>query len=317
MLNITKTRWTCGSGQWKVATMPLAGLHVPLITPFSADGAVDLSGLERHAHRVLDGGADGLIALGTTGEPATLTDSERIAVIDRIGGVCAERNARFTVGVGTNSTEGTADALRGIDPRADTALVVVPYYTRPSEAGVIAHYRYIAAASPVPIIVYDVPERTGRTLTLDTLLALAAIDEVIGFKHATGSISETTVRLVGEAPAGVAVLAGDDPFIATMLAIGAPGAISASANLAPQLFSDLISAWREGRIQAARRLGVTATRLAQALFAEPNPTVIKGVLAARGLIATPSVRLPLLPATAASVATAAEPVDGSRGSRPC
>lgn len=288
--------------------MTLTGLHVPLITPFAADGTVDLSSLERLAQDTLSDGADGLVALGTTGEPATLTEAERVAVIDRIGGVCAERGAVFTVGVGSNATAGTATALADVDPRADFALVVVPYYTRPSEAGVVEHYRAVASASAVPVIVYDVPQRTGRSLSIDTLLNLASIDGVAGFKHAVGGVTETTVRLLAEVNtagfAGVSMLAGDDPFVSAVLALGGHGAISASANVAAGEFAALVAAWREGRIEEARVIGGALVTLSAALFAEPNPTVIKGVLAAQGRIATPSVRLPLLPASDGAVAAA-------------
>lgn len=290
--------------------MQLTGLHVPLVTPFAADGTVDLASLERLAHDTLADGADGLVALGTTGEPATLTPAERAAVVDRIGGVCAEHRAVFTVGAGSNATADTADALGGIDLRADFALVVVPYYTRPSEAGVVEHYRRIAAASPVPLIVYDIPQRTGRTLSLDTLLDLAAIDGVGGFKHAAGAVTETTVRLLAaintSTPGAVSVLAGDDPFAAAVLALGGHGAISASANVAAGECAALLAAWREHRLEEARVIGGALAGLSAALFAEPNPTVIKGVLAAQGRIATPVVRLPLLPASDGAVAAAVE-----------
>lgn len=288
----------------------LTGLHVPLVTPFAADGTVDLASLERLAHDTLADGADGLLALGTTGEPATLTAAERATVIDLIGGVCAEHRAVFTVGTGSNATEGTAGALREIHPRADFALVVVPYYTRPSEAGVIEHYRRVAAESPVPVIVYDVPQRTGRTLSVDTLLSLAALDGVAGFKHAAGGVTETTVRLLAavntSTPGAISVLAGDDPFVGAVLALGGHGAISACANVAAGEFAALLAAWREHRLEEARVIGGALAGLATALFAEPNPTVIKGVLAAQGRIATPAVRLPLLPASPLSVAAAVD-----------
>lgn len=288
--------------------MQLTGLHVPLVTPFAADGTVDLLSLERLAHDTLADGADGLVALGTTGEPATLTADERSAVTDVIAGVCAEHRAVLTVGAGTNATEDSARALRGVDPRADFALVAVPYYTRPSEAGVVEHYRRVAAASAVPVVVYDVPQRTGRTLSLETLLDLAAIDGVGAFKHAAGGVTETTVRLLAAintaTPGAVSVLAGDDPFGGALLALGGHGVISACANVAAGEFAALVAAWREHRIEEARVIGGALAGLAAALFAEPNPTVIKGVLAAQGRIATPAVRLPLLPASDGAVAAA-------------
>ncbi len=304
MLAVVFSRWTFCSRCRNLGTMQLTGLHVPLVTPFAADGTVDLVSLERLAHDTLADGADGLVALGTTGEPATLTPDERTAVTDLIAGVCAEHRAVLTVGGGTNATEDTVRALRGIHPRADFALVVVPYYTRPSEAGVVEHYRRAATDSPVPVIVYDVPHRTGRALSVDTLLILAGLDGVAGFKHAVGGVTETTVRLLAQVPDGVPVLAGDDPSVGAVLALGGRGAISASANVAAGEFAALIAAWREHRVEEARVLGGALAELAVALFAEPSPTVIKGVLAAQGRIATPAVRLPLLPASERAVAAA-------------
>lgn len=290
--------------------MQLTGLHVPLVTPFAADGTVDLASLESLAHGTLADGADGLLALGTTGEPATLSPAERAAVIDRIGGVCAEHRAVLTVGTGSNATDGTTTGLEELDPRADFALVVVPYYTRPSEAGVVEHYRRAVAASSVPVIVYDVPYRTGRPLSLETLLELASLDGVAGFKHAVGGITETTVRLLAETgiagPGTASVMAGDDAFAGAVLALGGHGAISASANVAAGEYAALVAAWREHRIEEARVIGGSLAGLAAALFAEPNPTIIKGVLAAQGRIATPAVRLPLLPASDDAVAAAVD-----------
>lgn len=284
--------------------MQLTGLHIPLITPFTSDGTVDLPALERLAHDHLDDGADGLVALGTTGEPATLTEGERAVVIDRIAGVAAERGAVLTVGAGSNATVASAEALRTIDPRADFALVAVPSYTRPSEAGVVEHYRQVAAVSAAPVIVYDIPQRTGRTMGLDSLRQIAALDGVAGFKHAVGGVTETTVRLLAEVPEGVSVLAGDDPFVSAILALGGHGAISASANVAAGEFAALVAAWHDRRIEEARLIGGALAGLAAALFTEPNPTVIKGVLAAQGRIETAAVRLPLLPASDAAVAEA-------------
>lgn len=152
------------------------------------------------------------------------------------------------------------------------------------------------------------PQRTGRTLSVDTLLTLAALDGVAGFKHASGGVTETTVRLLAaintSTPGAVSVLAGDDPFVGAVLALGGHGAISACANVAAGEFAALLAAWREHRLEEARVIGGALAGLASALFAEPNPTVIKGVLAAQGRIATPAVRLPLLPASDGAVAAA-------------
>ncbi|QIS11656.1 4-hydroxy-tetrahydrodipicolinate synthase [Nocardia arthritidis] len=276
--------------------MTLAGLFIPLITPFTAGGDLATDALERLAHEVLADGATGIVALGTTGEPATLTADERETVIRICANVCREHNAPLIVGTGSNSTAASHAALRDLDPGLTAALTVVPYYTRPSEAGVLAHFRSLAATSPIPLIVYNIPYRTGRTLGADTLVALAETPNIIGVKQAVGAIDETTIELMRRRPADFAVLAGDDLFIAPLLALGAAGGILASAAVATAEFADLIALWHKGSIDAARAIGHRLSALSSALFAEPNPTVIKSVLAALGRIPSPAVRLPLLPA---------------------
>jgi 4-hydroxy-tetrahydrodipicolinate synthase len=272
----------------------LTGLHVPLVTPFTAADEVATDAVAALADAVLDDGAAGIVALGTTGEPATLTQEERRRVVDICAEVCAARGADLIVGAGTNST---ADGLAGLDQRATAALVVVPYYTRPSEAGVVEHFRRLAAASPVPVLVYNVPYRTGRPLSAETLGRLARLPNVAGFKHAVGGIDDTTAAFMSGLPAGVAVLAGDDLHAGALLALGASGAIAASANVATRAYADLVDAWRDGRLDDARRLTHRFAPLARALFAEPSPVVIKAVLAAQGRIPSSHVRLPLLPAS--------------------
>ncbi|MCM6774896.1 4-hydroxy-tetrahydrodipicolinate synthase [Nocardia sp. CDC159] len=282
--------------------MTLTGLFVPLITPFAPDGSVAADALAALAHEVLDAGAAGLVALGTTGEPATLTAAERRLVLDVCASVCAERGAPLIAGAGSNATADSVQALTALDPRVTAALTVVPYYSRPSEEGVVAHFRELAAASPVPLVIYNIPYRTGRTLGVETLCRLAELPNVAGFKHAVGGIDDTTIAFLARAE--TSVLAGDDLYAAPLLALGAAGAILASALVAPVAYADLVAAWREGRIERARQLSHRLAPLAAALFAEPNPVVIKAVLAAQGRIPSPAVRLPLLPASADALANA-------------
>lgn len=278
--------------------MTLAGLFVPLITPFTAGGVLAADALEGLAHSVLDDGATGLVALGTTAETATLTPEERRRVLDICAEVCAERGVPLIAGAGSNATGATVEALAALDARRVTAaLTVVPYFTRPSEAGVLAHFRALAAASPVPLVVYNIPYRTGQVLGIDALRGLAALPNVIGFKHAVGGVDDTTLALLNAPDA--AVLAGDDLFAAPLLALGAPGAILASAHVATEHFAALVTTWREGPLDRARALSHRLATLSAALFAEPNPVVVKAVLAAQGRIPGPAVRLPLLPASTA------------------
>jgi 4-hydroxy-tetrahydrodipicolinate synthase len=274
------------------------GLFVPLITPFTDGGELATEALEKLAHGVIDDGAAGLVALGTTGEPATLTGAERHAVLDVTARVCRERGAVLIAGAGSSDTARTARELRDLAawPEVGAALTVVPYYTRPSEEGVVAHFTTLAAASPVPLVVYNIPYRTGRVLSAETLLRLASVPGIAGLKHAAGAVDQDTVVMMAGKPAGFAVLAGDDVFASPLLALGAAGGILASAHLRTAEFAALVAAWHSGELEPARELGHRLAPLSAALFAEPSPAVIKGALHALGRIPSPAVRLPLLPA---------------------
>ncbi|MFI7545472.1 dihydrodipicolinate synthase family protein [Actinoplanes sp. NPDC049599] len=285
--------------------MTFSGVYVPLITPFDAAGAVALDALAALAHDVLAGGAAGLVALGTTGEPAALTPAEQRSVVDVVARVCREHDAPLVLGANT------VDAVRAVPARAGVRAVLslVPPFLRPGEEGVVAYFSALAAAGPVPVIVYHVPYRTGQPLSAATLRRLAAIPGVAGIKLAAGGIDAATVELLADPPPGFAVLGGDDAFVSPLLALGAHGGILASAQLATERFVALVRAWQADDPVRARALGGPLTGLALAAFAEPNPTVIKGVLHARGRIPTPAVRLPLLPAAAGSVRAALEQLD--------
>jgi 4-hydroxy-tetrahydrodipicolinate synthase len=280
--------------------MTFSGVYVPLITPFGEDGAVALDALEALAHDVLAQGATGLVALGTTGEPASLTADEQRAVVEVVARVCRQREAALVIGA--NSVE----AVQGLRewPGVTAALSLVPPFLRPGEAGVVAYFEALAGASPVPVIVYHVPYRTGQPLSAAAVRRLAAIPAVAGMKLAAGGIDAATVELMADPPAGFAVLSGDDAFVSPLLALGAHGGILASAHLATDRFADLVRAWRNGDAERGRAIGNSLAGLALALFAEPNPTVIKAVLHAQGRIPTAGVRLPLVPAGADSVRAA-------------
>ncbi|MFI6155591.1 dihydrodipicolinate synthase family protein [Kitasatospora sp. NPDC051170] len=293
--------------------MDLKGIYVPLITPFAADGTVCLDSLRKLAGELLEAGAAGLVALGTTGEPAALTADERQAVIDVAADACAAFGAQLIVGASGGDTRATAEALVALGaraPRAAAALVTAPAFVRPGEAGTVAHFRALAAASPLPLIVYHIPYRTGQQLSTAALRELAAIDGVVGVKYATGGLDQTAAELLADTPEGFAVLTGEDVYLAPMLAVGAAGGILASAHLATARFVELDAAWRAGEVGRARDLGHRLTALALAAFTAPNPSVTKGVLHAQGRIPTPDVRLPLLPAGRAEVDAALALVNG-------
>src|SRR5215468_12736154 len=281
----------------------LHGVLVPLITPFAADGQVAAGALETLASGVLDAGATGIVALGTTGEAATLDAAEKRAVIEVCAEVCGQRGAVLVVGAGSSDTRASAAALAGLArwPQITGALVPVPYYTRPGEAGVVAHFTRLAAESPVPLVVYHIPYRTAQPLSAAALREVGRLPNVAGVKLATGGLGPEAVELLGDCPPDFAVLAGDDLYLSPLLALGAAGGILASAHLATQQFAQLAAAWAQGDVVAARRWGHSLAPVSAAAFAEPNPVVIKGALHALGRIPTPHVRLPLLPAAADSV----------------
>ncbi|MFG2053731.1 dihydrodipicolinate synthase family protein [Micromonospora sp. NPDC048930] len=278
--------------------MTLHGLYVPLITPFDERGDLARDALAALAHEVLDAGAAGLVALGTTAEPHALADAERRAVVDVLTGVCRDRRAPLLVGAHT------AEALRALAGDVTAALCLVPPFLRPGEEAVLAHFARLADASPVPLVVYHVPYRTGQELSAGALRRLAGLPGVVGIKHAVGGIDADTVAFLADVPPGFAVLGGDDAYVSPLLALGGHGGVLASAHVATADFAALVTAWRAGDVARARPLGHRLATLSRALFAEPNPAVIKAVLHARGRIPTPAVRPPLLPASPAATARA-------------
>jgi len=292
--------WTCAIvGRHDQRMDTLTGLFIPLITPFTPEGELAEDALERLAHRVLDDGATGIVALGTTGEAASLTDSEKSQVLAICSRICRERAAPLIAGAGTNDTARSAADLAALAeyPDVRAALVVVPYYNRPGEAGVIEHFRTLAADAGVPLIIYNIPYRTGQRVSWRAMARLAEIPGVAGVKHAAGSIDQDTIAMMAGRAPGFSVLGGDDPVISPLLALGADGGILASAHVNTAEFARLISLWQDGKANDARELGHQLASLSQALFAEPNPVVIKSVLHRMGQIPSPSVRLPLLTAS--------------------
>src|ERR671926_1429966 len=183
-----------------------SGLSPPLVTPFTEDDRVDLDSLERLAARVLDEGAAGVVALATTGEATSLTAEERDAAVATCAAVCADKQAILIVGAGTNDTRTTIERHEALanTPAANASLAVVPYYVRPSEQAIVRHFELVAERSPVPVLIYNIPYRTGRGLGASALLELAAVDGIAGCKQAVGGIDGDTLTVLGQAPDGFA-----------------------------------------------------------------------------------------------------------------
>jgi 4-hydroxy-tetrahydrodipicolinate synthase len=281
------------------ASPDLSGLWVPLVTPFDADDRIDHAALRRLCARVLSEGARGVVALGTTAEPATLTADERRAVISTCAEACAPHDDALIVGPGTNSTRTTVEGtqqLRDI-PGVAAALVVVPYYTRPTPTSIVEHYRVVADESPVPIVAYNVPARTGRGLDARALLEIAHLPNVAGLKQAVGAVDGDTLELLRTAPRSFQVLAGDDAFIAPTMLMGGVGAIAASAHVLTPMFVALVDAARRGDVPEARRSAELLLPIVDAGFAEPNPACWKAALHQHGEIASPALRSPMAAAT--------------------
>jgi 4-hydroxy-tetrahydrodipicolinate synthase len=286
-------------------------LLVPVITPFDAAGRIDEEALERHADEVIASGAAGLVALATTGEATSLDDGERAAVISICARVCTARDAVLVVGAGTYNTRETVarhEALAEV-PGVLASLAVVPYYVRPSEAAIVAHFQAVAERSPVPLIVYNIPYRTARGLGSAALLELAGNDNVVGVKQAVGGIDADTLQVLAAAPASFSVLGGDDAFLFPLLLMGGAGGITASANVATDRYAAMIECGLAGQLADGRHLAEALLPLTLALFAEPSPAVIKAVLHAHGKIPTPHVRMPLADASPVAVEQALAVLD--------
>jgi 4-hydroxy-tetrahydrodipicolinate synthase len=285
---------------------PLRGVYVPLITPFAADGSVALDAVTQLSNHYLDAGVSGLVPLGTTGEASALTAEEKRAVIDAVAAVTSARGAQLIVGAGTNSTAATVAAVESLAdvPGLTAALIVVPYYVRPSEAGIIEHFRVVADASPVPLVLYNIAIRTGRNLSAAGVIEAAAHPNITGIKQAAAGLDLDTLELLAGAPEGFAVLGGEDPFLFPLTLMGAAGTICASAHVCTERFVAMIECGLAHKVDDGRAHAEALLPVVKSCFTEPNPAVFKGVLHAQGLIPTPDVRLPLTPASDESVQAA-------------
>jgi len=284
-------------------SIDLSGLWVPIVTPFDTGGEVDVPSLDRLARRLLGDGATGLVVLGTTGEPATLTSDERRRVVEICDAACRGAGRGLIVGAGTNSTRGTIDEIDHLTAgtSAIAALVVVPYYTRPSERAVVEHFVTVADVSPVPIVAYNVPYRTGRGLGSSALLELGVHPRIVGLKQAVGALDVDTLELLARSRSDFQVLAGDDAFVAPTVLMGGAGAIAAAAHMCTPMFAEMTASALAGDHVRARDLAATLLPIVTIGFSEPNPAVWKGALARQGQIATDELRRPMTPASPATV----------------
>ncbi|HEV2387031.1 MAG TPA: 4-hydroxy-tetrahydrodipicolinate synthase [Candidatus Acidoferrales bacterium] len=274
-------------------TRELAGCGTALVTPFRRDGSVDREALERLVDFQLQAGVDFLVPCGTTGETPTLEPGEYAAVIRTVVERTAGR-APVVAGAGGNNTQHVIEqARRARELGADAILSVAPYYNRPTQEGLYQHFRAIAEAAELPVVLYNVPSRTGSNLEPGTVARLAEVPRIAGIKEASGNL-EQQMELLRVAPRGFRVLSGDDSWTFALMSLGAVGVISVVSNEAPARVARLAHLLLEGRNDEARKLHFELLPLFRANFYETNPIPVKAAMAMMGLIEE-VYRLPMVP----------------------
>lgn len=272
----------------------LRGIYVPAVTPFHPDGTLDLESFRRHVEQLLEDGVHGLVVNGTTGECPTVSTEELEAVTRAAVEAGARHRTPIVVGTGTNDTSSTVrrtELARKLG--ADAVLIVVPYYSKPSQEGIIAHFSHVADAG-IPVIAYEIPSRTGVQLSVDTARTILAIDGVIGMKDSSGGIELITeLSRYNTKP----ILCGEDAYFYAMLCSGAAGGMLASANIHTSAFLEVYHQFQRGQLSDCKRSFDKLVPLIRLLFQEPNPAPVKALLAARGIIASDTLRLPLTSVT--------------------
>lgn len=271
---------------------PFKGTGIALITPFKKDHSIDIESLIKIVNHVIDNGADFLVVLGTTSEAPTLTSEEKNLVIKTI---LKANNGRLPIllGMGGNNTQAVIEAIKAQNfDGIQGILSVVPYYNKPNQRGMKAHFEAIADASPVPVVVYNVPGRVGVNLQAATCVELAQHPNIIAVKEASGNLLQI-MEILRDKPTDFDVLSGDDGITQPLMALGAQGVISVAANAYTKPFSRMMKAMREGQAEEALRLHYAMLRMNQLIFADGNPAGIKCLMSIMGLCEN-VLRLPLV-----------------------
>lgn len=273
----------------------LSGTGVALVTPFDALGGIDIPAFERLIEHCILGGVDFFVVMGTTAESPVLSAAEKHRLAREAVRIVSGRKP-LVFGWGGNDTSALVEGFSSFDFSGYSALLsVAPYYNKPTQAGMKRHFEVLADASPLPLILYNVPGRTASNLSAETTLALSGHPKIAGIKEASGDLNQITRILMGR-PEGFAVLSGDDNLTFALMALGAEGVISVMAQLEPQVFSDMVRHAQAGRVEEARALHFALFEATELLFAEGNPTGVKAGLELKN-ISSRSVRLPLLEAS--------------------
>ena len=271
------------------------GLGTALVTPFRSDGSVDLEAMTKLVDRQIQGGVDMLIPCGTTGEAVTLTDGEYEAVVATTITAAAGR-VPVVAGAGSNSTRKTIETAQlARQCGADGLLIVGPYYNKPTQEGFYQHFKAVAEAVPLPMIIYNVPGRTGSNIAAETQLRVAEIDNVVATKEASGNFSQI-MQIIAHRPEKFSVLSGDDGISLPLIALGADGVISVVSNEVPAEFAALVHAAIEGDFAVAREMQYRLHALMEINFIESSPIPVKTAMAMMGLIEE-AFRLPMVAIT--------------------
>ncbi|WP_144708116.1 4-hydroxy-tetrahydrodipicolinate synthase [Dermacoccus nishinomiyaensis] len=281
-------------------TTPFGRMVTAMVTPMKPDGSIDYDGVKKLAEHLVANGHDGLVVNGTTGESATTTDEENIETVRAVADAVKGRTA-ITAGVGTNDTAHSVRAAKALaDAGADAVLVVTPYYNKPTQAGIVEHFKAVVGATDLPAMAYDIPGRSGTALASDTIRQLATIDQVRAVKDAKGDFSEAT-KLMDETD--LLWYSGDDVVNLAWLALGAVGVVSVVGHVAGNEFRAMIDAVDAGDLATARAIH---TKLIPAIDALMNTSqgaiMVKAALKEQGVIDSDAIRLPLLPADEAMYA---------------
>ena len=281
-----------------MAELSLSGAYTALVTPFSPDGSeVDFVAFEKLLEGQLEGGIAGLVPCGTTGEVPTLTDAEQFELISRTKRM-AKGRAVVLAGTGSNNTKKSIEGAKAaVEAGADAVMVVMPYYSKPTQEGLFQHVCAIAKSVSVPVVLYNIPGRSVIELSVDSSLrVLDACPNVVGFKDATGNVLHCQELLL-RAKRPVSVLSGDDVLTVPMMSVGATGVISVTSNVYPKQISEMVNLALSGRVADAGKKQVAMFGVHKAMFSEANPAPAKAALSLTGRM-NDSVRLPLVAASA-------------------
>lgn len=271
---------------------PFTGSGVALVTPFNSDNSIDFDALKKLVRMQIDGGTDFLVVQGTTGESPTLSQEEKMQILST---VMEENNGKLKIvyGVGGNDTLEVGETLKKVPAGIDGILSVSPYYNKPIQQGIIAHYKHISSCTNLPIILYNVPGRTGSNMLPETTLELAKISNIVAMKEASGSM-EQIMELIRLRPEGFGILSGDDAITMPLIAAGADGVISVVANAFPEKFSKMVHASQDGELVNARKEHYDLLSVTKMFFEEGNPGGVKVAMKVRGIMEE-NMRLPLVP----------------------